>query len=142
MFKWDDSKIRAKIMAAAEKNLTKTIVLMVGSARADIAQEKHGRAYARRSKSRSAIRYRGKGYIYHIASAPGEAPASDSGYLMGSITWDMPMPLVRRFGVNTGDKGYGGFLELGTSRMAPRPYLRPAFDVNKDRFGEYMRNSV
>lgn len=24
--------------------------------------------------------------------------------------------------------GYGGYLEIGTSRMAARPYIRPAFD--------------
>ena len=27
---------------------------------------------------------------------------------------------------------YGGFVELGTSRMAARPYLLPALEANKD----------
>ena len=26
--------------------------------------------------------------------------------------------------------GYGGFLETGTARMEPRPYIKPAFDMN------------
>jgi HK97 gp10 family phage protein len=29
------------------------------------------------------------------------------------------------------ESGYGGFLEVGTSRMAARPYFRPAFDAVK-----------
>jgi len=27
--------------------------------------------------------------------------------------------------------GYGGYLETGTARMEPRPYIKPAFDMNK-----------
>jgi len=26
--------------------------------------------------------------------------------------------------------GYGGFLETGTARMEPRPYIKPAYDMN------------
>jgi HK97 gp10 family phage protein len=29
------------------------------------------------------------------------------------------------------ESGYGGWLEIGTSRMAARPYFRPAFDQTK-----------
>lgn len=32
-----------------------------------------------------------------------------------------------------GDTYYGGFLEFGTKRMAPKPFLRPARDRAKDR---------
>jgi len=27
--------------------------------------------------------------------------------------------------------GYGGWLETGTAKMAARPYIKPAFDMNK-----------
>jgi HK97 gp10 family phage protein len=59
----------------------------------------------------------------HVASAPGQAPAVDVGTLIGSI-------VVRRVGpatfyANT-DNGYAGFLEYGTRRMLPRPFMKPA----------------
>ena len=30
--------------------------------------------------------------------------------------------------------GYGGYLEIGTVKMPARPYLKPAFDKNRDLF--------
>ena len=56
-----------------------------------------------------------------------------SPYLTGnnrrSITFEMPTPL--RVRIYT-ESGYGGFLELGTSRMAPRPYFAPAYQETRD----------
>jgi hypothetical protein len=56
-----------------------------------------------------------------------------SPYLTGnnrrSITFEMPTPL--RVRVYT-ESGYGGWLELGTSRMAPRPYFAPAYQETRD----------
>lgn len=34
---------------------------------------------------------------------------------------------------------YGRFLELGTAKMAPRPFLRPAFEANKEQAVEVFR---
>lgn len=30
--------------------------------------------------------------------------------------------------------GYGGYLEIGTTKMPARPYLKPAFDRNRELF--------
>ena len=35
--------------------------------------------------------------------------------------------------------GYGGYLETGTSKMAARPYFRPALDANIDKLPEGMK---
>ena len=35
--------------------------------------------------------------------------------------------------------GYGGYLETGTYKMAPRPYFRPALDRNIDKLAEGIR---
>lgn len=67
--------------------------------------------------------------ITRRSSAPGEAPAVQTGRLRDSIHWDRPESLYRivgSFGGEANDLGYPVMLEFGTARMAPRPYLRPA----------------
>lgn len=62
-------------------------------------------------------------------SQPGQGPAVRTGLLRSSITWrpgiDAESPYV--------DVGsaveYAAFVELGTSRMGARPYLRPALEA-------------
>lgn len=40
------------------------------------------------------------------------------------------------------DAYYGGFVEFGTVHMAPRPYLRPAFDQNKTQAVDAMKSRI
>lgn len=68
---------------------------------------------------------RGKN-VTHRASSPGQPPAVDTGRLRSSITYEIGTQgrvLVARVGTNV---EYAKHLELGTSRMRPRPFLRPA----------------
>lgn len=48
-----------------------------------------------------------------------------------SIAFDQPGSMQLR--VYT-ESGYGGFLELGTTRMAARPYFAPAYEETKQAF--------
>jgi hypothetical protein len=62
----------------------------------------------------------------HTSSAPGEAPAGDTGTLMISISHTM-VQTDSGIGAEVGSPlEYAWFLELGTKLMAPRPFLRPA----------------
>lgn len=60
----------------------------------------------------------GKRYGTHIASAPGESPAVDSGNLTGSIDIVQANTLEAKIGTPV---EYAPYLEEGTSRMAARP---------------------
>ena len=64
----------------------------------------------------------------HRASAPGEAPMTDTGRLASSVAYEVATTsaLVGRVGTNV---GYGPMLEFGTSRMVSRPWLNPAFEL-------------
>lgn len=41
-----------------------------------------------------------------------------------------------------GEQFYGAFLEFGTSRMAARPFVRPAFDSEKDTAEKIIINDL
>lgn len=62
-------------------------------------------------------------------SVPGQGPAVRTGRLRGSITWRLGADFVSPY-VDVGSAVvYAPFVELGTSRMAARPYLRPALEA-------------
>lgn len=72
----------------------------------------------------------GRIYGKHQASAPGQAPATDSGGLIKSISW---RSFNRGLSAETGSNiFYAPFLEDGTNRMDPRPWLQPAYDKYAD----------
>jgi phage gpG-like protein len=64
------------------------------------------------------------------ASRPGDPPAPDTGTLRNSITTEQVSPLVVRVGTNV---IYAPPLEFGTVRMAPRPFMRPAAVMARDK---------
>lgn len=75
---------------------------------------------------------------YYQASAPGEAPATRLGDLRTSY----------RFIVQTSEAAVGSpldyalWLEKGTSKMAPRPHLQPAYQQNKGRIHAALEANV
>lgn len=66
------------------------------------------------------------GYKFHRASAPGQSPATDTSNLVNSISAHPTGPSSAEVAFNA---SYAGLLELGTSRMAPRPYVGRAIDM-------------
>jgi len=61
----------------------------------------------------------------HTASAPGQPPMTDTGRLANSITFDRIGDLTATVG---SELIYAPWLEYGTSRMASRPFFRPAVE--------------
>jgi len=64
----------------------------------------------------------------HRASAPGEAPASDTGNLVSKIIVKQKTKNIINVESNA---DYSAFLEYGTSKMEPRPFMLPAFEKSK-----------
>ena len=69
----------------------------------------------------------GKRRVYGaFPSAAGDPPRKQTGRLRGSVAWELVqagLSWVARVGTNV---KYGRWLELGTKRMAARPWLRRA----------------
>lgn len=69
-----------------------------------------------------------RGGVSHRASAPGEAPMSDTAALMGSVYSDIG-PMSATVGSRL---AYSAYLEYGTRRMAPRPVWTPIAEEQAD----------
>jgi len=125
--KWYGGKVLKEIEADAEARLTVAAVRILKEAKRLMAEPKSGAmppAKSAQQKKRGEATRKG---FFTQRSAPGEAPAIQSGSagLMASLAWSKPAKMVRRVGVS---KEYGAWLELGTTKMKARPYLRPAMD--------------
>ena len=110
-----------------------------------------------------------KGRRGHRASAPGEPPAVDTGRLRASmsVNWTgsgmirgmveskaspedgVGVENINKFGFLTKpmffvyvgtNVPYADFLEYGTSKMAPRPFLRPVYDKYRIRIASLLRS--
>jgi len=84
-----------------------------------------------------------RGGVTHMASPPGAPPNADTGQLMKSIAYQVSGDGTE--GVIGTPLTYGLLLEMGTSRMAPRPWLQPALDQSRDEvkkiLGERLNNA-
>ncbi len=86
------------------------------------------------------MRYLGGAKVKHQASAPGEAPATDTGALAASVHWALwASGLGGSVGTNL---EYGKHLEHGTSRIEPRPWLFPAAERNRRKIVERLKTAV
>ena len=116
--KWFAKEVSEKILRAANTGIFRGAEAVLEEARRLIlSPPKTGKIYRRRS-------------IEHQASAPGEAPASDTGRLVqsGRTEYDRKEVLGRIiFSAN-----YAASLELGTLNMQPRPFARPALAAKRD----------
>lgn len=75
----------------------------------------------------------------HRASAAGEAPAKITGNLKRSVNFVVHGSNILEFG---SDINYGKFLELGTVKMAPRPFLIKAIKNDAKNTINYVRRSI
>lgn len=126
-----------KAFASIEKEVNKALVasgqLLQGEMRRSIARGiKTGDVYQKYNPRRE-----------HRASAPGQAPASDTGRLANSI--QMQPDLKRnRVDVVVDDARveYAKFLEYGTATIQERPFMRPAIKKHRRRIEKAMREAI
>lgn len=78
----------------------------------------------------------GKG---HVPSRPGEPPMADTHVLDRSIETNQVGPLKVEVSANA---PYAAALEFGTSKMAERPYMRPAVAAKRKEVTELVRRAV
>ena len=115
-------KVRTAVRQEVSQVVDRTCKAIEAGAKAKVMNPpKTGRVYKR-------------GNVVHQASAPREAPATDTGDLAGSITSRMRGPMSGE--VDVGSE-HGLYLEYGTvktDRLAPRPFLGPSVEEEKGNF--------
>jgi hypothetical protein len=72
-------------------------------------------------------------------SRPGEYPLSNEGQLKEHVLVGHPDPLTRRLYT---DSDYGLWLEIGTRRMRPRPFLSRTLQEEQDRVAEILTRGI
>lgn len=75
----------------------------------------------------------------HTASAPGQPPMSDTGRLANNIYFERLGDLTAAVGSTL---AYAYYLEYGTSRMAARPFFRPAIEKMRPKFRDKLEVAI
>lgn len=124
-------QVQESVEAELRKALFASAKHVEGEAkRAIAAGGKSGRVYKRRGVS-------------HRASAPGEAPATDTGRLVNSvIAYPAAAELESTVVAGRGTVQYAAMLEFGTRNMAARPFLFPALERSKAWITERLAKAV
>ena len=107
--KIDIPAITAEITKVASKVIRQATFSIKQKMLIDFAKPKSGRTYKR-------------GNRVHVASARGEAPAIDTGFLANSIQTEFPNPTL---GIVTVGAEYGQVLE----EILDRPFVRPSIEA-------------
>jgi len=128
----DATKALEKVKEDLENNMQEILLgggqLIRGEAIRSIQTgAKSGKTYKRYNPTRT-----------HKASAPGEAPASDTGFLVSNIRVREQKDVVQV----RSEASYSKFLEFGTSKMLARPFLFPAFEKSKPKIAEVIFQKI
>jgi len=133
---------KKKLKKRLDDNTKKELKRLVGRSASLVAQtaidsiaegNKTGRVYSRGNRTKP-----------HVASAPGEPPATDQGKLAGGITFKVDLEKDEIVGQvlsnSDGQSPYGVHLEFGTTNILPRPFMQPALEKNRPRIKRIFKD--
>lgn len=100
-----------------------------------LRRPKGGRTYIRRDRAGRRRR--------HVASAPFETHANMTGALRKSIGWKVRgVQLEYGYGATKPAPSYAPFVELGTTKMEPRPSIQNSIKENRRNTERHLSDSV
>ena len=119
-------KLKKRIVDNPEKHLKhlvqRSTTLVEGHAKQSIMKGGTGITYQKYNPRRQ-----------HTASAKGEPPATDTGFLVSSITSSVKKQGTAVIGQIVASAPYAPHLEFGTSTIDPRPFMQPALERNRPK---------
>lgn len=137
-------QVQAHFKAQILAHLDQTTANINDTIKNSMRAKKSGRMYRRHQKSLNLVPTMGStkttAYL-HQASAPGQSPAIDKGDLYRSLRTMRMGDYVRYVIAGSEELGvYPFVLEFGGARMAAHPYMGPAFEQEKRRFKQGLRD--
>lgn len=118
-----------EIKGAVSRAVVGTALELQGNIKQSIARgPASGRVYEKYNPRRT-----------HQASAPGQPPMTDTGRLVNSIEFDKIGDLTATVGSKL---VYAPWLEYGTSRMAARPFFRPAVEEIRAKYIQRLERAI
>lgn len=121
------SKISLKVNSTELKNMLNKVDNLINESSVYMAEEM--------KKSIKSGAKSGRRYGTHTSSAPGQSPANWTGKLLNSIKIQKTKGIA--FVYITAK--YAEFLEFGTSKMRPRPFIFPAFIKTKKMIQDKLK---
>ena len=119
-------KLKKRLVDNPEKHLKQLVqrstTLVEGHAKQSIMKGGTGITYQKSNPRRQ-----------HTASAKGEPPASDTGFLVSNITSSVKQQGTTVVGQIVASAPYAPYLEFGTSTIDPRPFMQPALERNRPK---------
>lgn len=125
-----EKRLEQNAMRELKKKMTRSTMLVFGTAVDSIQRgAKSGKTYQLYNPRRT-----------HTASAEGEAPATDTGFLVNSITHEVKKSGKNLVGQIIVSAPYAEHLEFGTRNMGKRPFLQPALKKNERKINRIFNS--
>lgn len=137
--KGDLFKFAQGAVPRVDRAVERAALALESEAKASMSRQKHGYIYSRKTwrtrtrKDGTQVRYAGRP-IEHVASAPGEPPAVDTGLLRKSLHHKRVRLWEWQVGTNV---RYAAHLEAGD-----RKFMAPAGKVIKAKFQQLVERAV
>ena len=128
-----------KKLAKALKNLTVEAEKRVGDGVNATGLELRGEIVKKYNHGPATGLWYQSGEISHQASAPGEAPMTDTGRLAGSVSFKKEQGIA--VSVFT-EVEYGPWLEFGTMNIKARPAWEPAIEEMRPKYLRRMETAI
>jgi len=108
--KWTDKQVEARLRKLTQRNMKNTMNMLEKKCKQMISRVNAGGTHP---------------------SYPNEPPKRISGELQKSIKGEVKSDANAIIGILKAEEDYAVYLEFGTSKMQPRPFLRPTIWENK-----------
>lgn len=123
-----------KVLSQRQRLLQQAIAvggqMVMNEAKSSIQEHRSsGRTYEKHNPRRT-----------HTSSSAGSPPNSDTGYLANNIFLVID---GNGLGADVESRAeYSEWLEFGTSKMEPRPFLQPALEVSRPKIRQLIRRAI